>query len=62
MFEAVKSSAFFVLNEETGKEILIFGDIEPDSVSMSPQNYKVWRTAAPKVVNGNLKAIFIECS
>lgn len=61
-FEPVKSSAFFILNEETNKEILIFGDIEPDAVSMSPQNYKVWRTAAPKVANGTIKAMFIECS
>lgn len=61
-FDPVKSSAFFILNEETGAEILVFGDIEPDAVSTSPQNYKVWRTAAPKVANGNLKAMFIECS
>lgn len=61
-FDPVKSSAFFILNEETAAEILIFGDIEPDAVSTSPQNYKVWKTAAPKVANGNLKAIFIECS
>lgn len=61
-FDPVKSSAFFILNEETAAEILIFGDIEPDAVSMSPQNYKVWKTAASKVANGNLKAIFIECS
>ncbi|KAK5094361.1 3',5'-cyclic-nucleotide phosphodiesterase pde1 [Lithohypha guttulata] len=61
-FEPVKSSAFFILNEETNNEVLIFGDIEPDAVSSSPQNYKVWRTAASKVANGTLKAIFIECS
>lgn len=61
-FEPVKSSAFFILNEETTSEVLIFGDIEPDGVSLSPQNYKVWRTAAPKVANGSLRAIFIECS
>lgn len=60
--EPVKSSAFFILNEETTSEVLIFGDIEPDGVSMSPQNYKVWRTAAPKIANGSLKAMFIECS
>jgi len=61
-FEPVQSSAFFILNEETFAEILVFGDIEPDTVSLSPQNYKVWRTAAPKVANGTLKAVFIECS
>jgi len=61
-FEPVQSSAFFILNEETSAEILVFGDIEPDVVSLSPQNYKVWKTAAPKVANGTLKAVFIECS
>lgn len=61
-FEPVQSSAFFILNEETNAEILVFGDIEPDAVSSSPQNYKVWKVAAPKVANGTLKAIFIECS
>lgn len=61
-FEPVQSSAFFILNEETNAEILVFGDIEPDAVSLSPQNYRVWRTAAPKVANGTLKAMFIECS
>lgn len=62
MFEPVKSAAFFILNEETCNEILIFGDTEPDSVSITPLNYKVWRTAASKIANGSLKAVFIECS
>lgn len=61
-FEPVQSSAFFILNEETNAEILVFGDVEPDAVSISPQNYKVWKTAAPKVANCTLKAMFIECS
>ncbi|KAK5198330.1 3',5'-cyclic-nucleotide phosphodiesterase pde1 [Exophiala xenobiotica] len=62
MFEPVGSSAFFVRNDVTGNEILIFGDVEPDSVSMSPRNHTVWEDAAGKVVSGALKAIFIECS
>lgn len=61
-FEPVTSSAFFIRNEATGEEILIFGDIEPDSVSMSPRNHVVWDDAAPKIASGKLKAIFIECS
>lgn len=62
MFEPVTSSAFFIRNDASGHELLIFGDTEPDSVSMSPRNHIVWEDAAPKIANGSLKAIFIECS
>lgn len=41
---------------------MIFGDIEPDSISLEPRNEKVWEAAAPRVLDGSLKAIFIECS
>lgn len=56
------SSAYFIRDIKTGREVLIFGDVEPDSISLSPRNHQVWTDAAPKVVNGTLKAIFIECS
>lgn len=59
---AVESTAYFVKDSETGTEILVFGDIEPDSVSLSPKNKIVWQDAAPKIKSGNLKAIFMECS
>lgn len=62
LYNPVDSSAFFIRNDVTGNEIIIFGDIEPDSVSMYPRNHVVWDDAAPKLVNGSLKAIFIECS
>ena len=58
----VDSSAFFILDERSGKEILIFGDVEPDSISTDPRTYRVWADAAPKVDAGILRAIFIECS
>lgn len=58
----VESSAFFIRDDNTGKEIIIFGDIEPDSISLEPRNKRVWEIAAPKVVSGSLRAIFIECS
>lgn len=61
-FEPVNSSAFFIRNDATGHELLIFGDIEPDSVSMSPRNHIIWDDAAGKIATGHLKAIFIECS
>ncbi|KAJ5089317.1 Cyclic-AMP phosphodiesterase class-II [Penicillium argentinense] len=58
----VESSAFFLHDNNSGKEIIIFGDLEPDSVALEPHNRRVWQTAAPKVVSGTLRAIFIECS
>ena len=62
MFEPVSSSAFFIRNDVTGKEILILGDMEPDTVSMFPRNGVVWDDAASKFAKGILRAIFIECS
>lgn len=58
----VESSAFFLRDHRTGNEIIIFGDVEPDSVSLEPRNKRVWETAAPKVAAGKLRGIFIECS
>lgn len=56
------SSAYFIRDMITGTEALIFGDVEPDSLSLSPRNMKVWTDAAPKIVSGRLRGIFIECS
>lgn len=56
------SSAFFLRDDHTGKEILIFGDVEPDSLSLSPRTAQIWSEAAPKIAKGLLKAILIECS
>lgn len=56
------SSAHFIRDLATGREVLIFGDVEPDSISLFPRNRQVWREAAPKVAEGQLGAIFIECS
>ncbi len=56
------SSAYFIRESYSGREILMFGDVEPDSISLSPRNYVIWQEAAPRIANGNLKAIFIECS
>lgn len=58
----VESSAFFLRDHRTGNEIIVFGDVEPDSVAQEPQNKRVWETAAPKIADGILRAIFIECS
>ena len=57
----VLSTAFFLRHDPTQKEILFFGDVEPDSLSSNPMNWSVWRMAAPKIPHA-LSAIFIECS
>lgn len=56
------SSAYFIRDLESGKEVLIFGDVEPDSISLSPRNLPIWHEAAPKIASGVLRGIFIECS
>ncbi|KAK1831679.1 cAMP phosphodiesterases class-II-domain-containing protein [Podospora conica] len=57
-----ESSASFLRDAATAREVLVFGDVEPDSLSLSPRNRRVWREAAPKIVDGHLAAICIECS
>jgi hypothetical protein len=42
--------------------VLIFGDVEPDSLSAIPRTHLVWSEAAPKIAQGTLAGIFIECS
>lgn len=56
------SSSYFIRDVDTGVEVLIFGDVEGDSISMNPRNLQIWQEAAPKIVMGKLKAILIECS
>ncbi|KAF3928466.1 hypothetical protein ABW20_dc0105182 [Dactylellina cionopaga] len=58
------SSCFFIRDDYTEKEILMFGDVEPDSVSISEprRNVYIWNYAAEKMHRGNLSAIFIESS
>ncbi|KAI0840404.1 cAMP phosphodiesterases class-II-domain-containing protein [Hypoxylon sp. FL0890] len=56
------SSAYFIRDGISGREVLMFGDVEPDSISLSPRNLGVWQEAAPRIAKGNLAAIFIECS
>jgi cAMP phosphodiesterase len=62
----IDSSAYFIRTESTPttptKEVLMFGDVEPDSISLSPRTAHVWAEAAPKIATGILTGIFIECS
>jgi cAMP phosphodiesterase len=69
----IDSSAYFIRTSPTStsttpsspnkeREILIFGDVEPDSLSLSPRTYHIWAEAAPKIAAGVLTGIFIECS
>jgi len=55
------SSAFFIKHDESNKELLFFGDVEPDSISVHPRNRDVWCAAASKIPH-LLSTIFIECS
>ncbi|TGO59648.1 hypothetical protein BCON_0042g00150 [Botryotinia convoluta] len=59
---AYTSSACFIHDIASGNEILIWGDVEPDTLSFFPRNKQVWQDAAPKIAAGILKGIFIECS
>jgi cAMP phosphodiesterase len=58
----VDSSAFFIRADATGREVLIWGDVEPDSLSMIPRNHIIWAEAATKLILGHLGGVFIECS
>ena len=62
MMRPVDSSAFFLRDGHTGREVLVFGDVEPDALSMSPRTIQVWNDAATKIVAGLLTGILIECS
>ncbi|KAJ7236721.1 cyclic-AMP phosphodiesterase [Mycena haematopus] len=55
------STAFFIRYDPTGLEFLFFGDLEPDTLSHTPQTINVWRAAAPQIP-ASLSTIFIECS
>lgn len=59
---ALDSTAFFITNELNGKDVLFFGDVEPDSVSQSPRNGRVWAHAARQFAAGKLNTVFLECS
>lgn len=56
------STAYFITDNLTNKTILMWGDVEPDIVSMTPRNLPVWTHAAHLLSNNRLCAIFIECS
>jgi cAMP phosphodiesterase len=58
----VDSTAFFIRADPSGREILVFGDVEPDSISAVPRNHLIWSEAATKIAQGSLAAVFIECS
>lgn len=56
------STAFFIHDGDTNRVLLMWGDVEPDSISYTPRNYLVWRKAAEYMQQGLLAGIFIECS
>ncbi|GMG55861.1 unnamed protein product [Ambrosiozyma monospora] len=60
--ERYESSGFLIKNLETEKYLLIFGDIESDSVSKLDYNLKIWRSVSDLLVHDQLNSIVIECS
>lgn len=56
------STAYFIQDTVSKKNLLIWGDVEPDSVSLAPRNIFVWKHAAVLYSQNLLSAIFIECS
>ncbi|KAI9726428.1 MAG: hypothetical protein M1828_001250 [Chrysothrix sp. TS-e1954] len=58
----VDSTAYFIRDDRSGREILMFGDVEPDSLSLNPRTALVWADTAPKITAGLLSAVVIECS
>jgi cAMP phosphodiesterase len=62
----IDSTAYFIRTESTPttpkREVLIFGDVEPDSLSLSPRTALIWAEAAPKIAAGILTGVFIEVS
>lgn len=65
----IDSTAYFIRAEpgpgqssSHAREVLIFGDVEPDAISLSPRTALVWAEAAPKIAASILRGIFIECS
>lgn len=52
----------FLIRDTTDSNLLLFGDIEPDSVSGTDVNLQIWRQVAPLVQLKKLLGIVIECS
>ncbi|CAO1624858.1 unnamed protein product [Sympodiomycopsis kandeliae] len=56
------STAFFLTNKQTDRQVLFFGDVEPDCVSRSPRNRRVWQHTAMLFASNRLNTVFLECS
>lgn len=59
---ALDSTAFFLTHKRTGKDVLFFGDVEPDCIARSPRNKRVWQHTASRFAAGKLHTMFLECS
>lgn len=56
------STAFLLTHTVLDCDVLFMGDVEPDAVGGSKRNQALWQAIAPRVAQGKLRAIFIECS
>lgn len=57
-----ESTAYFIRDCITNKVLLMWGDVEPDMISITPRNAHVWAMASRFFADGLLVAVFIECS
>ncbi len=60
--KSYESTAYFIRDSMTDNQILVLGDVEPDSISTDPQTHTVWEYASLLILHGRLSAIMIECS
>ncbi|ODV97404.1 hypothetical protein PACTADRAFT_1971 [Pachysolen tannophilus NRRL Y-2460] len=61
-----ESSAYLINHLNSGRNLLLFGDVEPDSESKqnnyAGKNHIIWNEISQFIINGNLAGIMIECS
>ncbi|CAN6639937.1 hypothetical protein TRVA0_017S02696 [Trichomonascus vanleenenianus] len=58
----LQSTAFFVRSVASGAAIVVWGDVEADSVAAVPSNATVWAEAARLYMSRKLCGVVIECS
>jgi cAMP phosphodiesterase len=57
-----ESTVYLIRDCRSGNHMLIWGDVEPDSVARAPRNITVWRRAAELLLRHALVAVLVECS
>lgn len=60
--KSYESLAFLLRCNASDTKLLVFGDLESDTVLGQPKNKVVWNAVAPYVLDATLKCIILECS